>query len=84
MGRSDANRRTGDAAAAQACPNATGTSANSPLRNFAQVTIHDGLTRLGTIVRIDARYVVVDFEGRLIGEYTSQREAVRAFERRAP
>jgi hypothetical protein len=84
MRRSDANRRVGDAAAAQMCPNATGRAANSPIKNYAQVAVYDGPTRLGTAAHIDGRYVVVDVEGHLVGEFVTQREAVRAFDRRAP
>jgi hypothetical protein len=60
------------------CPFATGHAANSPIKNYAQVTIYDGLIRPGTVAHINGRYITVDVEGHLIGEFATQRGAMRA------
>jgi hypothetical protein len=59
-----------------------GRPANSPIRNYSQVAVYDGPAQLGTVARIDARFIAVDAEGHLVGEFRTQRDAVRAFDRR--
>jgi hypothetical protein len=88
MRRSNANRRAGDAAGAQALSSATtGRPANSAIPASAQPGAHfavtDGTVTVGTVELIGDVYFAIGSDGTVIGTYGSLAAAVRAFPRSA-
>jgi hypothetical protein len=66
------------------------TDSRSPLKrkpaHFASphhVTVADGRTAVGTVDLVDGRYRATDSKGRVVGAFSTIREASRAFDRRA-
>jgi hypothetical protein len=58
-------------------PVASGRSANS-------LSITRGQIALGTVEQIDDAYFAIDPDGKVVGTFRSQREAMRAFSGRRP